>query len=108
MKKLIALGLLCLAFSSHAHLCTKFEGREDMELVLELAEKLMYSPAELCQHQRIMDIQPEVRSYYYQDSDEFEDHKVLTLHYNEYSCEYHFNLVREEWMDARNYCYNTW
>lgn len=81
---------------------------EMMSLLDQLADRLKYKFDEFCTNIRIWDIQKEVRRYYYRDTDEMENHQVITLHYNEYSCEYHFNLDRQKWMKGRDYCYNTW
>lgn len=98
---------LFLADTQAVNHCKRYENSENTELVIALSEKLLYEYSEFCEQERIADLQVEVRRYYYRDSDEFEDHKVLTVHYWEYSCEYHFNLVRENWQDERNYCYST-
>jgi hypothetical protein len=111
LKKIILIALLTLSISSiqGANLCTRYENDGKFHALLEnLAEKLFYDFTTFCQESRIGDIQKEVRRYYYQDSDQYEDHTVVTLHYVDYSCEYHFNLERREWITSRQYCYNTW
>ena len=75
------------------------------DLLQQLAAKLGYSYEELCQHPRIMDIYSEVRNLHNREKDTFELHQFITLHYNEYSCEYRFNLVTNSWGAQK--CYNT-
>lgn len=88
-------------------LCDKFAGRPQIETVVQmLAKKLSYTPEELCTLPRLFDIQDEQRRFYYADTDRYEDHTVITLHYGEYSCEYHYNTGRAEW--KKQYCYSTW
>lgn len=62
----------------------------------------------MCNLKRILDIQNESRNYYYADKDQIETHQVMSLHYSEYSCEYHYNTERLKWMIDRQYCYSTW
>lgn len=107
MKKvsLVFVGVLLFSFNSYGlDFCAKYQG-SDLELVSMLAEKLFYTRDKLCSHPRILDIQKEIRSAYYVDVDSYEDLIVLTLHYNEYSCEYHYNRKRKLW--SRQSCYNT-
>lgn len=88
-------------------LCDKFQSRPELQTVVHmLAKKLSYTADELCQNPRIADIQDEQRRFYYADTDRYETHTVITLHYSEYSCEYHWNAGRSDWM--KQYCYSTW
>ncbi len=109
MKNILLVTATLMSLSTNAYdYCSKFENNDHEQTVRQLSERLRYSWEEFCDHNRIMDVQHEVRSYYYQDSDQFEDHNVYTLHYNEYSCEYHYNISRTNWQKERDYCYNTW
>ncbi len=109
MKNILLSVLALSSLSTAAYdYCAKFEDNNHEVKVRALATRLAYDWAEFCDHDRIMDVQHEVRRYYYRDTDQFEDHNVYTLHYNEYSCEYHYNLVRENWIKDKDYCYNTW
>lgn len=88
-------------------LCTKFEARPAVQTVVHmLAKKLSYTMDELCTHPRVLDIQDEQRRFFYQDSGQYETHTVITLHYSENSCEYHYNAGRSQWQ--KQYCYSTW
>ena len=108
MKKMLLI-LPILATQTFAYdYCSKFEEGEHASKVKYLSQRLDYSWEEFCDHARIMDVQHEKRNYFYMDSNEFEDHNVYTIHYNEYSCEYHYNIVRSTWMTEKDYCYNTW
>lgn len=75
------------------------------ELLKALAQKLSYDYNEFCNSPRIIDVFFEDRSVYNRESDTYEDHKFITLHYNEYSCQYTFNLVKKAW--GKQHCYNT-
>jgi len=109
MKTLTTLGLILIALQVSAYdYCAKFEDNAHELKVRQLSERLAYEWEEFCDHPRIMDVQHEIRRYYYQDTDQFEDHNVYTLHYNEYSCEYHYNVGRKNWFKEKDYCYNTW
>lgn len=108
---IVALSLFTTLFADAAlasgRLCTKFESRPAVQTVVQiLAKKLSYSMEQLCNHERILDIQDEPRRFFYQDSGQYETHTVITLHYNEYSCEYHYNAGRSQWQ--KEYCYSTW
>ena len=105
---LVSLAAMMSVSASAYDYCAKFKNNVHEVKVKQLSERLMYSWEEFCDHPRIMDVQHEVRNYFYMDSQEFEDHNVYTLHYNEYSCDYHFNIPRGTWMKEKDYCYNTW
>lgn len=108
MKSLLLSMVLFFSVSAQAaNHCQRYESSPNMNFIVELSKKLSYELSELCELERIADIQFEQRRYYYADSDQFESHKVITLHYWEYSCEYHFNLERDQWQNKRNYCYST-
>lgn len=100
---------LFFSLNVHANLCSYLSKNNDASsTVKKLATKLNYSYEQLCTHPRILAIQDEERSYYYSDSNDFENHLVITLHYSEYSCEYHYNSTRLTWNTEKQYCYNTW
>ena len=110
MRQYIAIMFLVLfsAVNAGAHtLCDKFAERPAIQTIVHmLAKKLSYTTDELCTNARIFNIQDEQRRFYYADTDRYEDHTVITLHYGEYSCEYHYNTARSEW--KKQYCYSTW
>jgi len=109
MKKIVHISCLLLAGQTSAYdYCSKFSDNQHTPLVKELSQRLNYGWDAFCHHSRILDVQHELRRYFYNDSSEFEDHSVYTLHYNEYSCEYHYNLIRENWIKDKDYCYSTW
>lgn len=74
-------------------------------LMQSLAQKLMYSYEEFCNHPRIMDVYQEDKLVYKRETDEYQKYKFVTVHYNEYSCEYQYNLDEKRW--AKQECYNT-
>lgn len=88
------------------NLCAQFPTNSHKEgLLKELSTRLNYSYEEFCSNNRILAIYDEVRKVYYAESDEYHDHLFITLHYNEYSCEYQYDLNDRQWRDQ--HCYNT-
>lgn len=107
MGKAVLLFFLLFGLSAQGHICKKFEGGLDYKTVENLALKLNYSFEEFCNSNRILDIQKEIRYLYNYSADQSLKHQVFTLHYNEYSCEYHYVDFFKSWDDERAYCYNT-
>ena len=88
--------------------CIRYEKNIDKaSLIQQLSKRLSYQYNELCTLERIADIQFEERRKFHKDTNEYENHQVVTLHYWEYSCEYHFNLDRKQWNREFDYCYST-
>lgn len=108
--KLISLFLVLFSFSTFSSsLCQKQKFNDfEIEVISELAVKLDYSMDELCSNPRIFDIQKEKRVVFNRKTQKSEAHLVITLHYNEYSCEYHFASEKLAWANDYNYCYSTW
>lgn len=97
-----------MAYDNHDK-CIRYNKKPELiDLLEQLADRMNYTYEEFCTNIRIWDIQKETRQYYYRDTDQMEPHSVITVHYNEYSCEYHYNDIRQQWMKSRDYCYNTW
>ena len=110
LKKLsLILGVLIFSQSIRAYEvnhCAQFDADPEMSrLLYSLSEKLSYSYEELCSEPRIFDIFSERRQVYYLESDSYHEHMFITLHYNEYSCEYQFDMVMDQWADQ--HCYST-
>lgn len=109
--KSILMGLfvfftLNFSFAVAPNHCIQYNHKPEVRKALEaLAVKLSYSYDEFCGSTRILDIHQEERLIYNQPKDEYDNHLVITLHYNEYSCEYKYNLVDESW--GNQYCYST-
>ncbi len=102
----IALSFAYSASAARNH-CFQFLGHEVHEpLVKELAYKLKYNVAEFCNSERIQDIFIEDRLVYHRSDDQYHPYKFITIHYNEYSCEYSYDLNGKRW--GHQECYNTW
>lgn len=110
MKLIAACLLLCFSSSALAnpHCGRYLSDARKTEVLESLADELLYSYDELCSHARIQNIQMEQGEFYYDDTKEFEVHDIVTIHYNEYSCEYHHNVARKLWQSGLHRCYNTW
>jgi len=105
----LCLGM-ALPFAADAVLpnhCAKFDSNPKVkELIRQLTVKLKYSEAEFCGSTRIMDIDNETRMVYHREDDRYHPYEFITLHYNEYSCEYQYSWDQSLWRDQG--CYNTW
>ncbi len=87
--------------------CKQYEKNAFLtQLLQSLSARLSYTHEEFCNSERIMDIFREERLVYHQEDDQYHPYEFITLHYNEYSCEYQYNIDGQKW--ASQYCYNTW
>lgn len=106
--------LLGFALSGHpahaesvAKYCQRYGQNEvSSKLMHDLAAKLMYSYEDFCASDRIMDVFQEDRLVYHREDDTYQKYKFITVHYDEYSCEYQYNLDYNYW--GSQSCYNTW
>ncbi|MCO5113225.1 MAG: hypothetical protein M9899_03520 [Bdellovibrionaceae bacterium] len=110
IKSIIATGLVCSAkvsFAAPNDHCAPYAHDSEVISVIEiLAPMLSYEYHELCESERVMAIYPTRVNVYNQEKDEYQEHISITLHYNEYSCEYRYNMVELRW--GKKQCYNTW
>lgn len=109
MLKLLILGLgmtLGTQASAATGFCSRYADNAEYLRAIEIvAEKMMYTSTELCELGRLADIHVDTRGIYNADTDQVERHIWVTLHYNEYSCQY---FVRaEDGVITRKNCYNT-
>lgn len=94
------------AFSVDGDKCARYQGNSRYEEAIAIVAKAMkYSTQELCTLPRLADFFIEDRNFV-NEKQEIEPHIWLTLHYNEYSCQY---FLREaDKVVTRKNCYNTW
>lgn len=102
---------LCALFTFNAHAvlpnhCAKFAGNPvALQTIEQVANRMQYSFQQLCTLPRLMDIFMD-RKIFINPQQQPEPHLWLTLHYNEYSCQY---FIREaDRVLTRSNCYNTW
>lgn len=101
-----AFALLLAAVPARADFCSKYEGNEAyLRAVSVVAKAMQYSPAELCSLPRLADIHVTRRNIL-NERQEVIPHVWVTLHYNEYSCQY-FVRESDSVVTSKN-CYNTW
>lgn len=110
MKNILFVIILFLSANVYAEaLCSKFkESVGDIALIEGLAYRLGYSYQELCQNNRILDIQKEERMIRPLNLKDVITVWVVSLHYAEYSCEYYYEKESESWLSDKSRCYNTW
>ena len=104
--KLLAASILFLSLGAHAsNLCQKLDAKPAyLQALTVVATNMQYTMSEICSHERILDIQIDNTKIINKDG-QVEPHIWVTLHYNEYSCQY---FVRDEDMIVtRKNCYNT-
>ncbi|MBX2996734.1 MAG: hypothetical protein KF681_18090 [Bdellovibrionaceae bacterium] len=109
MKALmLSFGLLFASFSATAAtgFCEKYTPNATYIQALQVvAGNMQYGFDELCQLPRLADIYVTKRVFVDPPKNEPVPHVWVTLHYNEYSCQY---FVREADMKVtRSNCYNT-
>ena len=109
--RILILVLALWGFQSHARTplevsCEANLAKADFGPALEVVAKAMgYTTDELCALPHLFDIYIERRTLY-NAKNEAEPHVWVTLHYNEYSCQY---FVRDaDHVVTRKNCYNTW
>lgn len=104
------LFLIWMMFSISAYSqengCARYEGNSAfMKSLATVAQNMNYSLEELCSHPRILDIHV-TNTRLNHDGQWAIPHFWISLHYNEYSCQYY---VREDdFIVTRKNCYNTW
>jgi hypothetical protein len=112
MKFLCALSLLFASLPAMAegfvvegNKCARYENNGRYREAIQIVAKAMkYSEQELCHLPRLADVYV-VDRVFYNERNEAEPHIWLTLHYNEYSCQY---FLREaDKIVTRKNCYNT-
>lgn len=105
--KLLLASLLFLSLGAQAsNLCQKLDSQPAFMKALDVvATNMQYSMEEICASERILDIQI-TKTNLVSKQGQIEPHVFVTLHYNEYSCQY---FVRDEdLIVTRKNCYNTW
>ena len=105
--KLLLASLLFLSLGAQAsNLCQKLETSPAFLQALNVvATNMQYSMDEICSSERILDLQIQHTSITNKEG-QTQPHVWVTLHYNEYSCQY---FVRDEdLLVTRKNCYNTW
>lgn len=107
MRALLATAVLFfVSLSASADLCAPYATREsDQKAISLVARHMRLSVDELCAHPRVLDIQVTERVFY-NPQQQPEPHFWVTLHYNEYSCQYF--IRKEDLVMTRSNCYNTW
>lgn len=94
------------SFALSVDKCEQYSNNKEVIKVLEiLSQKLSYTFSEFCENPRIMDIYQTRIDVYMAELDEYHEHISVTLHYNEYSCEYRYNVILNDW--GKQQCYNT-
>lgn len=110
VKSVIFFGLVFsvkMAWAAPNDHCAPYAHDNEVISVIELmAPMLSYEYHELCELDRLMAIYPTRVGVYNREKDEYQEHISITLHYNEYSCEYQYNLAELRW--GKKQCYNTW
>lgn len=103
---IVGLGASVSAFAGPVDFCARYAKKPVADkLIRSLADKLQYSYEAFCTADRIMDVFQEDKLVYHKETDSFQPYIFVTIHYNEYSCEYQFNLQQDRW--AKQECYNT-
>lgn len=100
---------LCLLFSAPAFAtdhCARYDANEKYAHALSvLAKSMGYARPELCTLPRLADIYVTTTTLV-NERNESIPHVWVTLHYDEYSCQYY---VREaDFVTTKKNCYNTW
>lgn len=105
--KTLALALSLFSFSAFAqgHGCARYEYKPVFtESLKTVANFLDFSYEELCSHPRVLDVHVTTTKIYNQKQEPI-PHVWVTLHYNEYSCQYFVNETNFE--VTKSNCYNT-
>jgi hypothetical protein len=105
LSMFFALPALASNFTVEGNKCERYVGNARYSEAIDLIAKAMkYSTEELCTLPRLADVYV-VDRVFYNEKNEAEPHIWLTLHYNEYSCQY---FLREaDKVVTRKNCYNT-
>ena len=102
------LGLMAFGFSAQAdtNFCARYNHQPRyVKAISVIAHNMQYDVEQLCTLPRLADIYITDRVFYVPPKNEPEPNVWITLHYNEYSCQY---FVREaDWVVSRKNCYNT-
>lgn len=109
LKQITALVLSLFVTTSafaHGH-CGKYEENQAyMAAIRTVASRMQYKALELCALPTLADIYVSSTSLVDSETGEVIPHSWVTLHYNEYSCQY-FVRNSDQSLTKSN-CYNTW
>ncbi len=108
MKTLSLLALLLSGSAFANEMCAdSYRNQKDVIALEVVAKAMKYTVDELCSHPRVMDFYFADRIFYrVENNNEPEPHTWVTIHYNEYSCQY---FVRDlDLVITSKNCYNTW
>ena len=106
--KVLALVLALGSFAAFAqdNGCNRYANRSTYQTAINtVAQHMDYTGEDLCSSPRILEIYV-VNTQVDNERHEPIPHIWVTLHYNEYSCQY---FVREaDYVITKSNCYNTW
>lgn len=101
---LVTTSLTVRAFEGNH--CKQFDKNAKIaDLFRQLAKKLQYDYEEFCNNPRIADLYHEEKLVYHREDDQYHPYEFLTIHYNEYSCQYRYSYDEKAWKNQE--CYNT-
>lgn len=104
--KFVAAALMLVSFGAFASPCAQYENDiEKQKAITAVAKHMNYTVAELCDSNRIADIQVTGTHTYTRDGELIRQLKV-SLHYPYYTCDYVINRQTFEYMSGR--CYDIW
>jgi hypothetical protein len=107
MLKVLAI-FITLTTSAFAHdACqNSFRSMQDQTAFTVVAKNMKYTVDELCSLPRLLAVYMDNRTFYRpENNNQPEPHTWVTLHYNEYSCQY---FVRDaDLVVTKSNCYNT-
>lgn len=106
--KLFALAVLMFSASAFAqgNGCTRYSNNQVfMKAIETVAQEIGYSYEDMCSGSRVLDVHVTTKKIYNEQQEPI-PHVWVSLHYNEYSCQY---FVREsDFTITKGNCYNTW
>ena len=102
---LIALVIGSQSAFAFGPLCQRYmKNQLEVDAIRTIASNLQYSTEELCSPNRILDVQV-THTQLFDENQQPIPHTWVTLHYNEYSCQY-FVRDADKVVTQKN-CYNT-
>ena len=104
--KLIALALMFVSFGAFASPCGQYANDVEKQNVIKAVAKHMnYTVAELCESEKVVDIQITGTHTFNRDGEVIRQFKT-SIHYPYYTCDYLMNRATLEYMSGR--CFDAW
>jgi hypothetical protein len=88
--------------------CELYSKNEKYAKALDVVAEMVTnsSRSELCSLAHLLDVHVAEKNIFNKENEKTENHVWVTLHYNEYSCQY---FVRDtDFVVTQKNCYNTW